>query len=157
MKNVIKVLASGFGLGYIPWGPGTFGTFLGVPLFVFVSNRQNIQSMLFVFFFCLAACVVASMAEKIYGQADCQKIVIDEVAGILVATCWLPVTWQTVALAVPIFRTLDIFKPDPIGFIQRRIKGGVGIVADDVASGIITNIVLQIIYNYTDLLGNKLY
>ncbi|MBK9294354.1 MAG: phosphatidylglycerophosphatase A [Oligoflexia bacterium] len=168
MNLIVKLLATGFGVGYIPWGPGTYGTFLAVPLFVFITGTQNIQSLLFIFFFTVLAVIVSTFAGQIFSKDihqddatkknnfDDKRIVIDEIAGFLVATCWLPVTWQTIALAVPIFRTLDIFKPGPIGFVERRIKGGLGVVADDIVAGIITNIILQIVYNTTSLLGTQL-
>ena len=152
----IKSLASGFGLGMIPKAPGTFGTFLGIPIFYFITNRQNIQSLLFIFFFSLAACVVAELAGPLFGKTDSPHIVIDEVAGFIVTVCWLPMTWQTILIGFIIFRILDITKPGPIRFVEKRIPGGIGVVADDVVAGIIGNIILQIIYSQTDWLGARL-
>lgn len=157
VQNVlIKWLASGLGLGLIPKAPGTWGTFLGIPVFYFITYRQNLQSLLFVFFFSIAACLIAEMAGPIFKKTDSPHIVIDEVAGYLVTVCWLPRTWQTIVFGFLLFRLLDITKPGPIRFVEKRIPGGIGVVADDIVAGIIGNIILQIIYSQTDWLGSQL-
>lgn len=153
---LVKFLATGLGLGLIPKAPGTLGTLLGVPLFWFVTYNQNLQTLLFIFFFSMFACIVAELAGPLFGKTDSPQIVIDEVAGYLVTVCWLPPTWQTVVAGFILFRILDITKPGPIRFVERRIPGGVGVVADDLVAGIIGNIILQIIYTQTHWLGLQL-
>jgi phosphatidylglycerophosphatase A len=152
--KLILLFATGLGTGFIPQAPGTWGTLVAIPLFLLVTKNQNINSMVFIFLFAIAACIIAELASKIFKTDDDKRIVIDEIAGYLIATVWLPPTWQTVLFAFIIFRILDILKPGPIGFLDRRIKGGVGIVTDDLVAGIFTNILMQVTYSYTHLLGN---
>lgn len=152
-KAFVKILASGFGLGFLPKFPGTWGTLLGIPLFWWVAYRQDLSSMLFIFFFTFASVIIAELASPQFNSVDSPHIVIDEVAGYLVTVVWLPRTWQTVVFGFIIFRILDISKPGPIRFIERRLKGGLGIVMDDVVAGIIGNILLQGVYQNTKWLG----
>ena len=81
------------------------------------------------------------------------KVVIDEVAGFFVTLTWLPVTWQTFLAGFILFRLLDIWKPLFIGVMDRKIKGGAGTVLDDIAAGIVANLILQAVYYRTDWLG----
>jgi phosphatidylglycerophosphatase A len=98
-------------------------------------------TLLFIFF----AVWIADAAEKILEQNDPGCIVIDEIAGMVVALVGLPFNPITVVIGFIIFRILDIFKPFPIRDLDKRIPGGLGVVADDVAAGIITNLLLRII------------
>jgi phosphatidylglycerophosphatase A len=74
---------------------------------------------------------------------DPKEVVIDEVLGCWVALTWLPTDIFIWILGFLLFRALDILKPWPIGLFDRHVKGGVGIVADDLAAGILVNIFLQ--------------
>ena len=142
---VIKFLASGAFWGYLPLAPGTFGTLWGIPIFFWVSHYPSeVQAGLLVFFI-LAAVFLAGRAARAGGQKDPSWVVIDEIAGYLASTCWLPFTWFTVLGAFFIFRILDIFKPFPIRKIDRELPGGWGIVLDDVLAGIYTNILLRLV------------
>ncbi len=155
-RTFIKYIASGFGLGFIPKAPGTFGTLLGIPLFWWFTYHQDLQSMLFIFFFVLGACIIAELAGPLFGEVDSQKIVIDEVAGFIVTVLWLPRTWQTVVLGFILFRFFDILKLGPIKYFERKLPGGIGVVMDDVLAGIFANIILQLIYAKTNWLGLQL-
>jgi len=97
----------------------------------------------------IIAVVVSHLYESQFGVHDSGAIVIDEVVGFLVAVIWLPLTWKTLVAGFLIFRLLDILKPFPINVIDRKIKGGVGVVLDDVAAGVVTNVVLQVTYYHT--------
>ena len=97
----------------------------------------------------ITAVVVSHSYEIQFRVHDSSAIVIDEVVGFLVAVIWLPLTWKTLVAGFLIFRLLDILKPFPINVIDRKIKGGVGVVLDDVAAGVVTNVVLQVTYYHT--------
>ena len=88
---------------------------------------------------------LADSSEKLIGKKDPGCIVIDEIAGMLVALVGLPFNFFTVAVGFVFFRLLDIFKPFPIRYLERKIPGGAGIVIDDLVAGIIANITLRII------------
>ncbi len=153
---VIKFLATGCGVGLSTKAPGTLGTLVALPIFWYFTYRQNIQTLLFIFFFSLAACLIAEFAGPLLGETDSPHIVIDEIAGFLVTMVWLPRTWQAVLGGFLLFRLFDIWKPGPIGYLEKRIPGGIGVVVDDLLAGIFANIILQIIYNQTNLLGARL-
>jgi phosphatidylglycerophosphatase A len=93
----------------------------------------------------LAAVYVAGQAAKFWGQKDPSRVVADEIVGYLASVCWIPLTWVSVIGGFLIFRLMDIFKPFPIRKIDREMRGGWGIVLDDVLAGIYTNILLRMI------------
>lgn len=104
----------------------------------------------------LAAILVAQAYEFRNRKHDSREVVIDEVAGYVIAMTWMPLTWQAFALSFVVFRLLDGVKPFPVSWVDRQIQGGVGVVADDVVAGILTNIALQVVYVRTDWLGQQL-
>lgn len=148
MKNkILLFLSSAFGSGYIKYAPGTFGTLVGLVLWIIcVPISYNLQLYYIVLIF-LMSLVVSSVAEKIYGKKDDQRIVIDEVAGMWVSVAFLPKKVIFLFLGFIIFRFFDIKKPWIISKMQ-HLKSGLGITADDVLAGIFTNLILQII-NFT--------
>ena len=77
-----------------------------------------------------------------YGVDDAGQIVADEVVGMWLALALLPAIWWLAALAFMLFRWLDIAKPGPIGWLDREVKGGLGVMLDDVAAGAVAGIVL---------------
>lgn len=109
--------------------------------------------MIFCALFLPLAIVASEAYEKMKGEHDLSEIVVDEVIGMLVALVWLPMSWQTFFLGFVLFRLFDIWKPWPISFIDRKVGGGVGVVADDLLAGIVVNVILQAIYQNTDWLG----
>jgi phosphatidylglycerophosphatase A len=138
-------LATGFRTGNIPFAPGTFGSLIGLPLCFVLAGMSTAPAMLWTLLFIFFAVWIADAAEKILEQNDPGCIVIDEIAGMVVALVGLPFNPITVVIGFIIFRILDIFKPFPIRDLDKRIPGGLGVVADDVAAGIITNLLLRII------------
>jgi phosphatidylglycerophosphatase A len=152
-KRVLEALATGFYLGKIPFMPGTWGTLLGLPLaWVFAQGSPvgyMIKAVLFLFF----AVAVAEFYEREFKAHDPKEIVIDEIIGYVIAMTWLPLTWQSFLAAFIVFRFFDIVKPPPIRAIDRRVKGGFGTVMDDVAAGLASSVVLQIVLTETTWLG----
>jgi phosphatidylglycerophosphatase A len=135
--------AQGFGVGRSPVAPGTFGTLIGLPLVWLQSSFDPLLAVMFAVAFGLFAVPVAGMAARYLNSDDDGSIVIDEIAGYLVAMIAIPLTPWSIVAGFVLFRCFDIIKPPPIGLLERKIKGGAGIVADDIAAGIMTNIVLQ--------------
>jgi phosphatidylglycerophosphatase A len=144
-EDAILFLATGFCAGNIPFAPGTFGSLIGLPLCFALAGMSAAGAMLWTLLFIIFAVWIADAAEKILEQNDPGCIVIDEIAGMLVALVGLPFNPITVVIGFIVFRILDILKPFPIRDLDKRIPGGLGVVADDVAAGIITNLLLRII------------
>lgn len=146
-------LATWFRCGRSPKAPGTVGTLGAIPLVLLFSFTGQWGYLALTVIFCFVAIEVSDAFEKQHNCHDAKEIVIDEVAGFLVAMAWLPMTWQSFAAGFTLFRVLDALKPWPISWVDRNGRGGMGVVADDLLAGIITNIVLQIVFVQTEWLG----
>jgi phosphatidylglycerophosphatase A len=138
-------LATGFFIGYIPFAPGTFGTLIGMPLCYLMTRLHVGLALTGAVFFIFVAIGLASMAEKISKQKDPAHIVIDEIAGVLVAFVGVPFNLLTALCGFALFRAFDILKPFPIRLLERKISGGSGIVFDDVLAGIYANLTLRLV------------
>src|SRR5215471_2843748 len=148
------------GVGYFPIAPGTLGALVGVALYlaisgwlygilaanagrgrlnlVFVFTPQMAFMLLVIFLVTLAGIWAANRAEKLLGKKDPSSVVIDEVAGQMIALLtgpFLPPTWWSVLSAFILFRLFDIWKPYPIRRLE-ALESGLGIMADDVLAGI---------------------
>ena len=153
MQKLMIRLATFFGVGKLPKAPGTWGTLAALPLVFVMAQLGPIYYMIGTFLLLMVAIFSAEIYEKHSQSHDAKEVVIDEVLGILITMTWLPITWQSFVFGFILFRVLDIWKPFPIGFLDKRIQGGLGVVIDDVAAGIIANILLQLIYAKTAWLG----
>lgn len=132
-------------MGQIPFAPGTFGTLLGLPLCWFLSGLDAFYAVILTGLFIFVSIVIAHRAEILLDAKDPGCIVIDEIAGMLVTLVGLPFNLFTAVSGFALFRVLDVTKPFPIRTLDRRIKGGAGIVMDDVAAGIGANLILRLL------------
>lgn len=144
-RQLIMLSATGGFIGHLPWAPGTFGSLLALPICFFLAQLPVALAAVLISVFTIAAVVIAGSAEKMLHTKDPGCIVIDEVAGQMVALLGLPFNFPVVLGGFFIFRCLDITKPFPIRWLENRLAGGMGIVADDVLAGLITNIILRAI------------
>lgn len=144
-QQTVLFFSTGFYSGYIPFAPGTFGTLTALPLCYLLSICSRGGGAAIIIAIILLAIWLADSSEKLIGKKDPGCIVIDEIAGMLVTLAGLPFNFFTVAVGFVLFRLLDIFKPFPIRYLERKIPGGAGIVIDDLVAGIIANITLRII------------
>jgi len=87
----------------------------------------------------------ADQAERALAAKDPGAIVIDEVAGMTTAALFVPSTWLAAGMVFVIFRVFDVLKPYPAGLIDRRGRGGFGVVGDDLVAGAYAGIVTRII------------
>ncbi|MGQ4276954.1 phosphatidylglycerophosphatase A family protein [Pseudidiomarina sp. E22-M8] len=152
LAHPVHFFSLGFGSGLAPKAPGTFGTLAAVPI---VWLLQDLNP-----WFYLATAVVVSLVgiamcrvtASALGVHDHPAIVLDEIAGYLLAMSFLPVTWLNLLLAFLLFRFFDIVKPGPIGWCDRRLQGGLGIMADDILAGIVSALLLHLGYALTNTL-----
>lgn len=138
------ILATGGYVGRIPIASGTFGSLLGIPICFALSKTSWMAAILIVVAFTLVAMWVADEAERLLGLKDPGAIVIDEIAGMLVALLALPFTVPMAVAGFFVFRLLDIIKPPPIRQAERYFGGGVGVVIDDILAGVATNMLLRL-------------
>ncbi len=145
-QKFLEFIVTGFYVGKIKRAPGTFGTLLGIPLVFFLSYQHIYFYMGATLFLIGVAIICSHLYELKTGRHDQPSIVIDEVVGYLVAMTWLPHHWLSYVLGFILFRFFDILKPFPINVLDQKIKGGLGVVADDLAAGLLSNILLQFIF-----------
>ncbi len=136
-QRLTLLLSSCGGLGHLPLAPGTWGSLAGLPLWWAMAGLPAATQALGVLLLTVASIGVCARAEQIYGAHDVQRIVLDEVVGMLTCALWLPFAWPQVVLAFALFRLLDAAKPWPIGWVDRRVRGGAGVVLDDSLAGAI--------------------
>jgi len=145
MSYLIKILATGFGVGYSPIAPGTAGTLVAIPIYYFLSDIPSPLYEITLMGFFFLSVWISENAEAFFGKKDDPRIVIDEVMGFLITMLWLPKTILFIILGFFLFRFFDILKPFPIRQWERRLKGGWGVVLDDVMAAIYANIILHLI------------
>jgi phosphatidylglycerophosphatase A len=146
--KLVVVLATGCYAGYVPWAPGTAGSFVAIPLCYFVSKLDPTLATLFVLLFMGLAVWVSGEAEKLFDEKDSGLIVIDEIAGMTVTLLLVPWTVTSVVFGFLLFRIMDIVKPFPIRKLESRLIGGWGVVGDDVLAGIYAHVVLRVVVGF---------
>ncbi len=147
------VIASFFGVGYLPAAPGTWGSLAAIVIAYFFFPVKIPELLLVAFTVTLIGIYASYRAEDVYGK-DGAEIVIDEAAGIFVSIIAIPKSIETYTMAFILFRFFDIVKPFPARRSE-RIPYGVGVMADDVIAGIYAGLLTFFIYHlYTNLVGN---
>ncbi len=147
-RTLLVFFATGAYLGYAPVASGTFGTLAGVALYpAFEALRQRSLALYLVTFCGLiaAAIVLAGEAEALFGERDSGKITIDEVAGYIAATLFVPPSLVAIVASFLLFRAFDVVKVWPASYFDREVHGGPGVVLDDVISGFYANLTLRVL------------
>jgi phosphatidylglycerophosphatase A len=143
-NDLVVFLATGCFTGFLPTAPGTWGTFAAIPLVILTHKGSAIVQAVVAVIFLVFAAWIAGKAEVLFEDRDARPIVIDEMTGFLISLLWLPLSLLTVSLGFVLFRLFDIFKPPPVGTLEKRLQGGWGVVMDDVLAGVYTNISLRV-------------
>ncbi len=145
----VKALGTWFGLGLIPYAPGTWGTIGAIPLVWYFHSLGEMQYMYATAAFVMVSLFIAQMYEnELATEHDPCEFVLDEVAGFLVTMTWVPFTWPYLLAGFVLFRLLDILKPWPISWVDAEVPGGFGAMADDLVAGILASIAMQLILHY---------
>ena len=136
MKQLAKFIALGFGSGMAPIAPGTFGTIVAIPLYLLI---QDLALPIYLGIVAVTL-VIGIWACQVYsdmlGVHDHNSIVWDEVVGYLITMVLAPPGWQWLLIGFIAFRFFDIAKPWPINLLDKHVKGGFGIMVDDVLAGV---------------------
>ena len=148
LKKFTHFCALGFGLGLAPKAPGTFGTLAAIP-FIFLTMMAPLWLQLVV---AIAICAIGiwfcDVVSRDAGVHDHPAIVWDEVAGFYITMIGAAISWQTLLVGFILFRFFDIVKPWPITLLDKHVKGGFGIMVDDILAGIFSLICLQLVVYY---------
>lgn len=147
-RNPVYFIAFGFGSGLSPVAPGTFGTVAAIPVYLLLSTLSwPVYAVLTCAAFILGV-VVSDIVSRDLGEHDYKGIVWDEVVGYLLTMMMVPkgITW--IIAGFVLFRLFDILKPWPIGWVDRHVHGGLGIMLDDVIAAIPAWLILQLLSLY---------
>jgi phosphatidylglycerophosphatase A len=145
MSRLALLIATAGYVGLAPVAPGTWGSAVGVCLLLLVrlTGWAGAEALL------LGAVLVvgvwaATVVERRYGRPDPGAIVIDEIAGMLIALLWVPVAWPGLVVGFLAFRGFDIVKPFPARTAE-RLPAGWGVMADDVVAGLYAYLTVRLV------------
>lgn len=142
-RNPVHFLAFGLGSGASPWAPGTVGTLAAVPLWYLLAQTPLAIYLLLVLAALVAGIWLCGRTSRDLGVHDHGGIVWDEFVGYWITMIAVPADWIWALSGFILFRLFDILKPWPIGPVDRRVQGGLGIMLDDVLAGMMAAAVLQ--------------
>ena len=147
MQRATIFLATGAYVGLIPVAPGTFGSALAIPILLAVDHWQlSAVAVIAILALTVAiAMAICQQAGTVYADSDSGKIVLDEVCGMLIAGALIVPTALSLALCFVLFRVFDIWKPFPARYLDRHVRNGIGVVADDVVAGLYANLVVRVL------------
>ena len=145
LRDPVHFLAFGFGSGLSPKAPGTAGTLAAVPLVYFALALPLWAYVLLTLVIIIAGVWICDNSSKRLGVHDHPGIVWDEIAGLFITLLAAPAGLIWLAVGFVLFRFFDILKPWPIGWLDRQVGGGLGIMLDDVLAGIYALICLQLL------------
>ncbi|MGB9671325.1 MAG: phosphatidylglycerophosphatase A [Halothiobacillaceae bacterium] len=144
LRDPVLFLAHGLGSGLVPRAPGTFGTLAALLPWILLTQLAFTLYLGVVLLAALAGVWLCDEAARKMGRDDPGSIVWDEWVGLWVALAGLPLEWPWVLAGFMLFRLFDILKPWPVGWLDRRFHGGLGIMLDDLAAGLMAAACLQI-------------
>ena len=140
-KGVSLAIATAFGIGYVPVAPGTFGSAVGLALWMLLPASAGVQAATIVALFVMGS-IAGNAAERHFGRTDPRQVVVDEVMGMLITLFLNPVGLRGAFLGFLIFRAADVVKPYPANRLE-QLHGGVGVMADDAMAAVYANLALR--------------
>ena len=136
-------LAFGFGSGLMPKAPGTWGTAAAIPVYLLLANASPTIYLLATIAAFVLGVFLCNKVSKALGEHDYSGIVWDEIVGYLLTMCLAPPGFIWLIIGFVLFRLFDIWKPQPIRWVDERVHGGLGIMLDDVLAAIPAWIIMQ--------------
>jgi phosphatidylglycerophosphatase A len=144
-QDPVYFIAFGFGSGLMSVAPGTWGTLAAIPIYLLLSSSHWITYTIATFLAFVLGVWVCNKVTHDLGVQDYKGIVWDEVVGYLLTMFLAPHGVWWILLGFILFRIFDIWKPQPIRFVDQKIHGGLGIMLDDVLAAVPAWIILQIV------------
>jgi phosphatidylglycerophosphatase A len=148
LRQPVHLFAFGFGAGLMPRAPGTFGTLIAVPIVLLVAQFGWTALLAFAVASFLAGIYICGESARRLGVHDHPGIVWDEITGYSVTMLAAPAHWQWLCVGFALFRLFDIWKPWPIREADHSLRGGLGIMLDDVIAGIFAAAILFALHRY---------
>lgn len=144
-RNPIHILAFGFGAGAMPKAPGTWGTLIALPIYFAMIGLPMMFYLAIVALMFVAGIWICHATARDLKVHDHPGIVWDEIVGYLITMIAVPMEGWWWLVGFVLFRLFDITKPFPIRQLDRQVKGGFGIMVDDVVAAVYAGLVLQLI------------
>jgi len=144
LRDPVHLLAFGFGTGLSPWAPGTMGSLLGVALAWWTLPLTGELRLLVAIALILSGIWLCGESARRIGVHDHPGIVWDEIAAMYLVLLLLPPSLPLWALGFGLFRLFDIWKPWPIRDLDHRLRGGLGIMLDDLVAALYAALILVI-------------
>ncbi len=154
LKNPWHLLATGFGSGLSPIVPGTMGTLASLPFYLVLAHLSLPLYGLVVIASCVIGVKICQVTSDDMGVHDHGSIVWDEFAGMWITMLVVPMfglavfDWKWLATGFVLFRFFDMVKPWPIGWLDKRVHGGLGIMIDDIVAGVMAGVALYLVGLY---------
>ncbi|HXW09913.1 MAG TPA: phosphatidylglycerophosphatase A [Steroidobacteraceae bacterium] len=149
LREPVHLLALGFGSGLAPVAPGTFGSLVGLALALLALQAGWWTALGVAVLASVAGVWICGESARRLGVHDHPAIVWDEVAGMMLVMLAAPATWWGAVLAFALFRVFDVWKPWPIREVDHGMRGGAGIMLDDILAALWAVAVLLLIRTYT--------
>ena len=146
LKHPAHFAAFGFGSGCAPKAPGTVGTLMAVLLYLPLQFLDFSAFMLVIALSFVLGVWLCQKASDALGVHDHGDIVWDEFVGYWITMIAAPKGWLPIVLGFVFFRIFDIWKPQPIKYLDQHVHGGLGIMLDDVLAGVFALAVMQALY-----------
>lgn len=140
-----QLLALGFGSGLIKPAPGTWGTLAAIPFVMLMAQLGTLGYIVITLLSCIVGVWICGKCAEDVGVHDHASIVWDEFAGFFITMALVEPTALHLFIGFALFRFFDIVKPWPIRVLDKKVHGGIGIMADDILAGIFAFISLQAI------------
>ncbi|MBD2801247.1 phosphatidylglycerophosphatase A [Xenorhabdus sp. M] len=149
MKNPWHLLATGFGSGLSPIMPGTMGSVAAIPFWLLLVQLPVWAIWLAIVLGTVIGCVICQKAADAMNVEDPGCVVWDEFIGMWITLMAIPVlNWQWILVGFVVFRIFDMWKPWPIRWFDRYVKGGIGIMLDDIIAAIFAIAVIWLLNVY---------
>lgn len=149
LLNPLHVLSLGFGAGLSPRAPGTVGTIVSIIPYLYLSQLALLPYITVIFVGFALGVYLCHYTSQALGAHDHSGIVWDEFIGFWITMIAVPaVTWQWILVGFVLFRFFDIVKPWPVIWADKHLKGGFGIMFDDVLAGLYALACMQLIAKY---------
>lgn len=148
LRNPVHFLSLGFGSGLSPIAPGTAGTLAAIPLYLLLAKLDLVAYLVVTLSLFAIGVYLCELTSRELGGQDHPAIVWDEIVGYLITMMGVPPKIEWLVAGFLLFRLFDILKPWPIRVLDRSIKGGLGIMLDDVLAGIFAALILQCFFKF---------
>ena len=136
-------IASGFGSGFAPFAPGTVGSAVALLPWLWLRTLPLPMYVVIVVLAFVLGVWASAWVVRRSGVQDPQLVVWDEFVGVWITLLAAPAGWRWMLAGFALFRLFDIWKPWPVRTLDARIKGGLGVMLDDVAAGVYALICMQ--------------